>query len=75
MTPRAEGKVGAATFPKQCLLLLGRCQPGDLEVLPVLHTYHCVTSAPPRPAWIARWHMTRGIRVKGVTEVLDKMLK
>lgn len=37
MVPRAEGKVGPATFPKQCLLLLGRCQPGDPEVL------HCVS--------------------------------
>lgn len=54
MTPMAEGKVGTAIFPKQGLWLLGRCQPGDPEVLPVLHIYYCVTLAPPRPAWIAR---------------------
>jgi len=71
MTPRAEGKVGAATFPKQCLLLFGRCQNSDS----VLHIYHRVSSARPRPVWIARQHMTRGIGVKGMTEVLDKMLK
>lgn len=75
MTPRTKGKMGAATFPKQCLLLLGRCQNGEPEVLPVLHIYHCVTSAPHKPAWIARWHITRGIRVKGMTEILDKTLK
>lgn len=75
MTPRAEGKVGAATLSMQCLLLLGKCQPGDPEVLPVPHTYHCVTLSPSRSVRIARWHMTRGIRVKGMAEVLDKLLK
>lgn len=75
MTPRAEEKVRAATLFMQCLLLLGKCQTGDPEVLPVPHIYHYVTLSPSRSVWIARWHMTREIRVKGMAEVLDKLMK
>lgn len=45
MTPRAEGKGRAAMLSIQCLLL-GKCQTGDPEVLPVPHIYHCVTLSP-----------------------------
>lgn len=31
----------------------------------------CATSAPLWPAWRARWHVTRGIRVEKMTEVHD----
>lgn len=66
---------GKSTLSMQCLLLLGKCQTADPEVLPVPRIYHCVTLSPSRSVWIARWHMTRGIRVKGMAEVLDKLLK
>lgn len=71
---QGQGK-GKSMLSMKCLLLLGKCQTGDPEVLPVPCIYHCVTLSPSRSVWIARWHMTRGIRVKGMAEVLDKLLK
>lgn len=75
MTLRAEGKVGTATFSMQCLLLIGKCQIGDPKVLPVPRIYHCVTLSSSKSVWTARWHMIKGIRVKGMAEGLDKLLK
>lgn len=73
MTPRSEGKVRADTLSMHCLLLLGKCQTAKVTQRCCL----CFISitVPLWSVWIASWHMTRGIRVKGMAEVLDKLLK